>query len=107
MMDKLDVKGRSIGIMARIQAATARHDPSYKLKKSGFLNAHDMRKLIPSRDSLILGADGLNDPIKISGVAETDIKKLYPRPLFELKPNPDDDKRVRDTLDVLKRGDLT
>jgi len=55
MMDKLDVKKRSMGIMARIQAATARHDPSYKLKKSGFLNAHDMRKLIPTFEELIDG----------------------------------------------------
>lgn len=53
MMDKLDVKKRSIGIMARIQTATARHDPSYKLKKRGLLNAHDMRKLLPANEELM------------------------------------------------------
>ena len=48
-MSKPDVRKRAMGIMARIQAATARHDPSYKLKKRGMLNAHDMKRLIPTR----------------------------------------------------------
>lgn len=77
-MDRIDARKRAMGIMARIQAATARHDPSYRLKKKGILNAHDMKKLIPSCDELIWGVDGSIDPIKISGIAETDIKKLYP-----------------------------
>ena len=29
-MDRTDARKRAIGIMARIQAATARHDPSYR-----------------------------------------------------------------------------
>lgn len=73
MMDKLDVKGRSMSIMARIQAATARHDPSYKLKKRGFLNAHDMRKLFPSRESLM-------DDVKLEnhgGYTLSDAEKSY------------------------------
>lgn len=96
-MDKLDVKGRSMGIMARIQAATARHDPSYKLKKRGFLNAHDMRKLIPTLKELIWGVDGATDPIKISGIAETDIKKLYPRSIINYAMND-----IINTTDVVK-----
>ena len=42
-----------MGIMARIQAATAKHDPSYKLKKRGLLNAHDMKRLIPAYEKLM------------------------------------------------------
>ena len=44
-----------MGILARIQAATARNDPSYKLKKRGLLNAHDMKRLIPTLDALMDG----------------------------------------------------
>lgn len=72
-MNKDDIKKRSMGIMARIQAATARHDPSYKLKKRGFLNAHDMRKLIPSRESLM-------DDVKLEihgGCMLSDSEKAY------------------------------
>lgn len=81
-MSRIDARKRAIGLMARIQAATARHDPSYKLKKRGMLNAHDMKKLIPTNNALIWGVDGSIDPIKISGMAETDIKKLYPRSII-------------------------
>lgn len=73
-MSKPDVRKRAIGLMARIQAATAKYDPSYKLKKRGMLNAHDMKRLIPTNNALIWGVDGSIDPIKISGMAETDIK---------------------------------
>ena len=55
MMGKPDVRKRAMGIMARIQAATARHDPCYKLKKKGILNAHDMKRLVPSHKELIDG----------------------------------------------------
>jgi hypothetical protein len=55
MMGKPDVRKRAMGIMARIQAATARHDPCYKLKKKGILNAHDMKRLIPSYRELMDG----------------------------------------------------
>ena len=51
-MDRTDARKRAMGIMARIQAATARHDPSYKLKKRGLLNAHDMKRLIPTLEEL-------------------------------------------------------
>lgn len=54
-MDRTDARKRAMGIMARIQAATARHDPSYKLKKKGILNAHDMKRLIPSCEELTNG----------------------------------------------------
>ena len=81
-MDRTDARKRAMGIMARIQAATARHDPSYRLKKKGILNAHDMKRLIPTLNELIWGVDGSADPIKISGMAETDIKKFYPRSII-------------------------
>lgn len=97
MMGKPDVRKRAMSIMARIQAATARHDPCYKLKKKGILNAHDMKRLIPSRDSLIWGADGSTGPIKISGMAETDIKKLYPRTIINYAMND-----IVNTTDVVK-----
>ena len=54
-MDRTDARKRAMGIMARIQAATARHDPSYKLKKRGLLNAHDMKRLIPTLEELMDG----------------------------------------------------
>ena len=54
-MDRTDARKRAMGIMARIQAATARHDPSYKLKKRGLLNAHDMKRLIPTLEELTDG----------------------------------------------------
>lgn len=54
-MDRTDARKRAMGIMARIQAATARHDPSYKLKKRGLLNAHDMKRLIPTLEDLMDG----------------------------------------------------
>jgi len=54
-MSKPDVRKRAMGLMARIQAATARHDPSYKLKKRGMLNAHDMKRLIPTLGELMDG----------------------------------------------------
>lgn len=99
-MSKPDVRKRAMGIMARIQAATARHDPSYKLKKRGMLNAHDMKRLIPTLEELIWGVDGANgatDPIKISGMAETDIKKLYPKSIINYALND-----VINTTDVVK-----
>lgn len=54
-MDRTDARKRAMGIMARIQAATARHDPSYRLKKNGILNAHDMKRLIPTPEELMDG----------------------------------------------------
>jgi len=54
-MDRTDARKRAMGIMARIQAATARHDPSYRLKKKGILNAHDMKRLIPTPEKLMDG----------------------------------------------------
>lgn len=54
-MDRTDARKRAMGLMARIQAATARHDPSYKLKKRGLLNAHDMKRLIPTLEELMDG----------------------------------------------------
>lgn len=54
-MGRADTMRRAMGIMARIQAATARHDPSYRLKKKGILNAHDMKKLIPTLEELMDG----------------------------------------------------
>lgn len=53
-MGRIDARKRAMNIMARIQAATARHDPSYRLKKRGILNAHDMKRLIPSRRELMV-----------------------------------------------------
>lgn len=96
-MDRIDARKRAIGLMARIQAATARHDPSYKLKKRGLLNAHDMKRLIPTIKELIWGVDGATDPIKISGMAETDIKKLYPRSVIDYAMND-----IINTTDVVK-----
>lgn len=96
-MSKPDVRKRAMGLMARIQAATARHDPSYKLKKRGMLNAHDMKRLIPTIKELIWGADGATDPIKISGMAETDIKKLYPRSIIDYAMHD-----IINTTDVVK-----
>ena len=52
-MDRTDVRKRAMGLMARIQAATARHDPSYRLKKRGILNAHVMKRLIPTNEELM------------------------------------------------------
>lgn len=54
-MGRADTMRRAMGIMARIQAATARHDPSYRLKKKGILNAHDMKRLIPTLEELMDG----------------------------------------------------
>lgn len=54
-MSRTDAIKRAMGLMARIQAATARHDPSYKLKKRGLLNAHDMKRLIPTLEELMDG----------------------------------------------------
>lgn len=54
-MGRIDARQRAMGLMARIQAATARHDPSYKLKKKGMLNAHDMKRLIPTIGELMDG----------------------------------------------------
>ena len=88
-MDRTDVKKRAMGLMARIQAATARHDPSYRLKKRGILNAHVMKRLIPTNEELIWGFDGSGstDPIKVSGIAETDVKKLYPKSIIDYAMN--------------------
>ena len=63
-------RSRPFEILAMIKAATARNDPSYKLKKRGLLNAHDMKRLIPSRERLIFGQDdttfGIDDgPITV------------------------------------------
>ena len=96
-MSQIDVRGRAMGIMARIQAATAKHDPSYKLKKRGLLNAHDMKRLIPTNNALIWGINGSIDPIKISGIAETDIKKLYPKSVIDYAMND-----IINTTDVVK-----
>lgn len=96
-MSRTDARKRAMGIMARIQAATARHDPSYKLKKKGILNAHDMKRLIPTLNELIWGVDGATDPIKISGMAETDIKKLYPKSVINYAMND-----IINTTDVVK-----
>ena len=96
-MDRTDARKRAMGIMARIQAATAKYDPSYKLKKRGLLNAHDMKRLIPTNNALIWGVDGSIDPIKISGMAETDIKKLYPRSIINYAMND-----IINTTDVVK-----
>ena len=96
-MGRADTMRRAMGIMARIQAATARHDPSYKLKKRGMLNAHDMKRLIPTLEELIWGVDGATDPIKISGMAETDIRKLYPRSVIDYAMND-----IINTTDVVK-----
>lgn len=52
-MSKIDIRGRAMNLMARIQAATAKYDPSYKLKKRGLLNAHDMRWLFPAQEKLM------------------------------------------------------
>lgn len=90
MMGRIDARKRAMSIMARIQAATARHDPSYRLKKRGILNAHDMKRLIPTNDSLIWGVDGATDPIKISGATESAIKNienLYPRSIINYAMN--------------------
>ena len=96
-MGRIDARKRAMGLMARIQAATARHDPSYRLKKRGLLNAHDMKRLIPTINELIWGVDGVTDPIKISGMAETDIKKLYPRSVIDYTMND-----IINTTDVVK-----
>ena len=96
-MSKPDVRKRAMGLMARIQAATARHDPSYKLKKRGLLNAHDMKRLIPTLKELIWGVDGATDPIKISGMTETDIKKLYTKSVINYAMND-----IINTTDVVK-----
>lgn len=54
-MNSNSVADKARGIMARIRAATAKYDPSYKLKKRGFLNAHDMRRILPSIEILMDG----------------------------------------------------
>ena len=96
-MGRIDARKRAMGLMARIQAATARHDPSYRLKKRGLLNAHDMKRLIPTINELIWGVDGVTDPIKISEMVETDIKKLYPRSVIDYTMND-----IINTTDVVK-----
>ena len=63
-------RSRPMEILRAIKAATARNDPSYKLKKRGLLNAHDMKRLIPSREKLVFGHDdsafGIDDgPITV------------------------------------------
>ena len=75
-------RSRPMEILKMIKAATAKHDPSYRLKKRGLLNAHDMRRLIPSREKLVFGHDdrsfGIDD-----GPITVDIPVKTPRPLTE------------------------
>lgn len=78
-------RSRPLEILAAIKAATAKHDPSYKLKKRGLLNAHDMKRLIPSREKLIYGyEDTGNGFVHVSGEAvKVEIPVKTPRPLTE------------------------
>lgn len=61
---------RPMEILRAIKEATAKHDPSYRLKKRGLLNAHDMKRLIPSREKLIYGyEDKGNGFVHVNGEA--------------------------------------
>lgn len=75
-MGKPDVRKRACSIMARIQAVTARHDPSYRLKKRGILNAHDMRRLIPAHEELMQDVKVVKDPFLGKKIL-SDIEKSY------------------------------
>ena len=63
----------------KIQQATAKHDPSYKLKKRGLLNAHDMKRIAPSNQKLIYGIDGDTplDPIRVNSRYESSAEKKF------------------------------
>lgn len=75
-MSKPDVRKRAMGLMARIQAATARHDPSYRLKKRGMLNAHDMKRLIPTLEELMDGVKiDFNRPEIVKSIVDAAEKK--------------------------------
>lgn len=92
-MDRIDARKRAMGIMARIQAATARHDPSYKLKKRGMLNAHDMKRLIPTLEELM-------DGVKIDFVWGKDPI------LYGLDRSLAGEKRVREALSVINSTEI-
>ena len=77
-------RSRPMEILRAIKAATAKHDPSYKLKKRGLLNAHDMKRLIPSREKLIYGyEDTGNGFVHVSGEAVKIEKPSYGRILSD------------------------